>query len=149
MDRQAQALGVKQRGDTRQALRFLAERRVQTHSVDCAVRGPSPGELRRFTQKLGAAALVDREASRSPVPWGRQSRAPVAAMIRAVYVYNHLRHVEPPEVAVESAPLGVGGPISRAAGPDETGREQVPDRVTLADCRRVGKWTFPSQTSIS
>jgi arsenate reductase-like glutaredoxin family protein len=64
MDRQAQVFGVKRSADTRKALRFFAERRVKTHFVDFAVRGPSLGELRRFAQKFGSAALVDREASR-------------------------------------------------------------------------------------
>jgi arsenate reductase-like glutaredoxin family protein len=63
-DRQAQIFGVKKSPATRKALRFFAERRVKTHFVDFAVRGPSPGELRRFFQKFGAAALVDREAPR-------------------------------------------------------------------------------------
>ena len=64
MDGQAQVFGVRKSADTRKALRFFAERRVKTHFVDFAVRGPSLGELRRFAQKFGAAALVDREATR-------------------------------------------------------------------------------------
>ncbi|MGH7517115.1 MAG: arsenate reductase family protein [Gemmatimonadales bacterium] len=64
MDGQAQVFGVKKSADTRKALRFFAERRVKTHFVDFAVRGPSLGELRRFAQKFGAAALVDRQAPR-------------------------------------------------------------------------------------
>ena len=63
-DRQAQIFGVRKSADTRKALRFFAERRVKTHFVDFAVRGPSLGELRRFAQKFGAAALVDRAAPR-------------------------------------------------------------------------------------
>ncbi len=63
-DRQAQIFGVKKSADTRKALRFFAERRVKTHFVDFAVRGPALGELRRFAQKFGAAALVDRDAPR-------------------------------------------------------------------------------------
>ncbi len=64
MDRQAQIFGVKKSADTRKALRFFAERRVKTHFVDFTVRGPSAGELRRFAQKFGTAALVDRDAPR-------------------------------------------------------------------------------------
>jgi arsenate reductase-like glutaredoxin family protein len=63
-DRQAQIFGVRKSADTRKALRFFAERRVKTHFVDFAVRGPSAGELRRFCQKFGAATLVDRDAPR-------------------------------------------------------------------------------------
>lgn len=64
MDRPAQIFGVRKSADTRKALRFFAERRVQTHFVDFTVRGPSLGELRRFAQKFGAGALVDRAAPR-------------------------------------------------------------------------------------
>jgi arsenate reductase-like glutaredoxin family protein len=63
-DEQAQVFGVKKNADTRKALRFFAERRVRTHFVDFAVRGPSAGELRRFAQKFGVSALVDRSAPR-------------------------------------------------------------------------------------
>ena len=63
-ERQAQIFGVKKSADTRKALRFFAERRVKTHLVDFTVRGPSLGELRRFAQRFGASALVDRESSR-------------------------------------------------------------------------------------
>jgi arsenate reductase-like glutaredoxin family protein len=61
---EVQIFGIKKSPDTRKALRFFAERRVRTHFVDFTARGPSLAELRRFAQKFGAAALVDREASR-------------------------------------------------------------------------------------
>jgi arsenate reductase-like glutaredoxin family protein len=63
-DRAAQIFGHRKSADTRKAIRFFAERRVKTHFVDFAVRGPSPGELRRFAQRFGTAALIDRDASR-------------------------------------------------------------------------------------
>lgn len=63
-DRPVQIFGIKKNADTRKALRFFAERRVKTHFVDFAVRGPSLGELRRFAQRFGTAALVDRSAPR-------------------------------------------------------------------------------------
>ncbi len=44
---------------TRAALRFFRERRVVVHYVDISKRGIAPGELRRFTERLGAAALLD------------------------------------------------------------------------------------------
>lgn len=56
--------GVKQSADTRAALRFFAERRIRTHFVDLAERAASPGELRRFAQRFGVPALVDRGAKR-------------------------------------------------------------------------------------
>ena len=58
-----QIFGVKKNPETRKALRFFAERRVQTHFVDLQERAAARGELLRFAQKFGIAALVD-EASR-------------------------------------------------------------------------------------
>jgi arsenate reductase len=44
---------------TRAALRFFRERRIVVHYVDLTKRAIAPGELRRFIQRLGAAALLD------------------------------------------------------------------------------------------
>jgi arsenate reductase-like glutaredoxin family protein len=57
-----QVFGTRKSADTRAALRFFAERRVKTHFVDLTVRPASPGELRRFAQRFGVPALVDRES---------------------------------------------------------------------------------------
>jgi len=59
-----QVFGFNDCQDTRKALRFFAERRVQVHFVDLARRPAARGELRRFAEKFGAAALVDREGPR-------------------------------------------------------------------------------------
>ena len=59
-----QIFGVRKSADTRKALRFFAERRIRTHFVDLAQRPASPGELRRFAQKFGVDALVDRDSRR-------------------------------------------------------------------------------------
>jgi arsenate reductase-like glutaredoxin family protein len=59
-----QIFGVKNDADTRKALRFFKERRVTVHFVDFKVRGPSKGELRRFQQKFGMDALIDRAGKR-------------------------------------------------------------------------------------
>ncbi|MGD8320805.1 MAG: arsenate reductase family protein [Gemmatimonadota bacterium] len=59
-----QIFGVKNDADTRKALRFFKERRINVHFVDFKVRGPSRGELRRFAQKFGAEALIDRSSKR-------------------------------------------------------------------------------------
>lgn len=59
-----QVFGTKNSADTRAALRFFAERRIKLHFVDLAERAASPGELRRFAQKFGVAAMVDRESRR-------------------------------------------------------------------------------------
>ena len=56
--------GTRKSADTRKALRFFAERRVKTHFVDLDERPASPGELRRFAQKFGVAALVDHDSRR-------------------------------------------------------------------------------------
>ena len=59
---QVQIFGVKKNSDTRKAQRFFSERRIQIHFVDFKVREPSLGELRRFAQKFGVHALIDRES---------------------------------------------------------------------------------------
>ena len=59
-----QIFGVRKSADTRAALRFFAERRVKLHFVDLNERAASVGELRRFAQKFGVSALVDRESRR-------------------------------------------------------------------------------------
>ena len=69
-----QVFGTRKHTDTRAALRFFAERRVKVHFVDRAERAASPGELRRFAQKFGVAALVDR-GSRSFADLGLASAA--------------------------------------------------------------------------
>ncbi len=59
-----QIFGVKNDADTRKALRFFKERRIAVHFVDFKTRGPSRGELKRFSQKLGIDTLVDRHSKR-------------------------------------------------------------------------------------
>ena len=61
---EVQIFGVRKSPETRKALRFFAERRVKVHFVDLQERAASPGELRRFAQKFGAEALVDRGSRR-------------------------------------------------------------------------------------
>jgi arsenate reductase (glutaredoxin) len=61
---EVQIFGVQNHADVRKALRFFAERRIKTHFVDFKVRGPALGELRRFADKFGVTALVDRDAKR-------------------------------------------------------------------------------------
>jgi arsenate reductase len=56
--------GANKSAETRKALRFFSERRIRTHFVDFAVRPPSSGELRRFVQKFGVEALLDRTSRR-------------------------------------------------------------------------------------
>ena len=61
---QVQIFGTKKNAETRKALRFFAERRVQTHFVDLQERAAALGELRRFAQKFGVEQLIDRESKR-------------------------------------------------------------------------------------
>ena len=61
---EVQVFGVRKSANTRAALRFFAERRVKVHFVDLNERAAAVGELRRFAQKFGVAALIDRNARR-------------------------------------------------------------------------------------
>jgi arsenate reductase-like glutaredoxin family protein len=59
-----QVFGFKSCQDTRKALRFFSERRVAVHFVDLDERPAARGELRRFADRFGAGALIDRESPR-------------------------------------------------------------------------------------
>lgn len=61
---EVQVFGTRKSADTRKALRFFSERRIKTHFADLNVRAASKGELRRFAQKFGVDALIDREGKR-------------------------------------------------------------------------------------
>lgn len=61
---EVQVFGTKKHAATRAALRFFSERRIRTHFVDLTERAAAPGELKRFAQKFGAEALVDRTSRR-------------------------------------------------------------------------------------
>lgn len=56
-----QVFGRKDSQATRRCLRFFKERRVEVSFVDLARRPPAPAELRRFSQRYGARALLDEE----------------------------------------------------------------------------------------
>ncbi len=59
--RGVQIFGREDSRDTRAALRFFRERRVEVHFVDLRRKPIAAGELRRFTERLGAANVADRE----------------------------------------------------------------------------------------
>ena len=61
---EVQVFGIRKSSETRAALRFFAERRIKVHFVDLKEKAASVGELRRFAQKFGIAALIDRESKR-------------------------------------------------------------------------------------
>ncbi|HJS48151.1 MAG TPA: ArsC/Spx/MgsR family protein [Gemmatimonadales bacterium] len=78
---EVQVFGRKKCPDTRKALRFFAERRVKAHFRDLEVRAASPGELRRFAQKFGVEALLDRDAARFTELGLRAARSGEAAWL--------------------------------------------------------------------
>jgi arsenate reductase (glutaredoxin) len=59
---EVQVFGIKKSADTRKAQRFFSERRIRAHFVDLDERPAAAGELKRFAQKFGIDALVDRES---------------------------------------------------------------------------------------
>lgn len=59
---QVQVFGLETDRRTRAALRFFKERRIAIHFVDLRRKPIAPGELRRFSDRLGAAALLDTAA---------------------------------------------------------------------------------------
>ena len=61
---EVQIFGIKKSADTRKALRFFSERRIKTHFVDLLEKPAALGELRRFAQKFGVMALVDKGSRR-------------------------------------------------------------------------------------
>ncbi|PYN56070.1 MAG: arsenate reductase [Candidatus Rokuibacteriota bacterium] len=60
----AQIFGFTDCQETRKAQRFFKERGVTVHFVDMKERPAARGELRRFEETFGAAALIDREGAR-------------------------------------------------------------------------------------
>lgn len=61
---QVQVFGLEDNQATRAALRFFKERRIQVHFVDLRRKAMAAGELRRFVERLGAAACADTEGKR-------------------------------------------------------------------------------------
>jgi len=58
-----QIFGVKNSQPTRAAERFFKERRATIHIVDLKQKPMSGGEIKRFIERFGLAALVDTESS--------------------------------------------------------------------------------------
>ena len=57
-----QVFGMDDSNPTRAALRFFRERRIVVHYVDLRKKPIAAGELRRFIDRLGAAALLDTDS---------------------------------------------------------------------------------------
>jgi arsenate reductase (glutaredoxin) len=56
-----QMFGIVDSRPTQAAQRFFKERRIAVTFVDLRRKQIAPGELRRFVERLGAAALLDTE----------------------------------------------------------------------------------------
>lgn len=56
-----QMFGLADSRPTQAALRFFKERRANVTFVDLRRKPIAPGELKRFVERLGAAALLDTE----------------------------------------------------------------------------------------
>ena len=56
-----QIFGLASDQGTRAAIRFFKERRIAIHQVDLKRKPIAAGELRRFVERLGAAALLDTD----------------------------------------------------------------------------------------
>ena len=78
---EAQVFGTKSSNDTKKALRFFKERRIKVHFVDLDQRPAAPGELRRFGQKHGWAALLNIEPRAATL-----SEAHVLPMLEIAFV---------------------------------------------------------------
>ena len=63
-DPTVQMFGLVDSRPTQAALRFFKERRANVTFVDLRRKPIAPGELRRFVERLGAAALLDTEGRR-------------------------------------------------------------------------------------
>ena len=61
---EVQIFGTKSCNESKKALRFFKERRIKTHFVDLKERPAAPGELKRFAERYGAEAMLDREGKR-------------------------------------------------------------------------------------
>lgn len=58
-----QVFGSESDKETRTAMRFFKERRIQLHFVDLRKRPMAAGELRRFVERLGARAIADTDGN--------------------------------------------------------------------------------------
>jgi arsenate reductase-like glutaredoxin family protein len=81
-----QVFGRQDSQATRRCLRFFKERRMDVSFVDVSRRPPAPTELRRFSQRHGARALLDesgRAYRDAGLAWLRLSDAEVLERVLA------------------------------------------------------------------
>jgi arsenate reductase-like glutaredoxin family protein len=81
-----QVFGREDSQATRRCLRFFKERRMAISFVDVTRRPPAPAELRRFSQRHGARALLDEGSKAfkdSGMAWLRLDEADILARLQA------------------------------------------------------------------
>ena len=61
---QVQIMGTRKSNDTKKALRFFSERRVESHFRDLSEKGLSRGELDNICRTVDRDDLIDRESPR-------------------------------------------------------------------------------------
>ena len=83
-----QIFGFNDCHDTRKAQRFFSERRIPVHYVDLKERPASKGELRRFAERFGPAALIDKDGARYKAMGLRVALDSPARLLRTPLVRN-------------------------------------------------------------
>ena len=126
---EVQIFGIKKSADTRKALRFFAERRVKTHFVDLQERPASPGELKRFAQRFGVAALLDRE-----------SRRFADLGLAAASLSDELKYI---------APLTVAGIVLHGKRGSDESRQKIADACLDYGLERIQYSAFCGQLDAS
>jgi arsenate reductase (glutaredoxin) len=115
-----QIFGLVDDQPTRAALRFFKERRFTVHFVDLRRKPIAAGELRRFTVRLGAGALLDAE--------GRTAR-------EAGFGYLRLTDAELGERLLADQRL-VRLPLVRFGDQLSAGRDEAAWKRWVAEARR-------------
>lgn len=57
-----QIFGTQKSQETKKALRFFKERGIKPQFVDLGAKKTSPGELKRFVQKVGVGGLIESDS---------------------------------------------------------------------------------------
>ena len=78
-----EVFGLEDSRSTRAAVRFFRERRIVVTFVDLGKRPIDAAELRAFTERLGAAALLDEPSAASASAPASTDRGALLARIRA------------------------------------------------------------------
>lgn len=57
-----QIFGTKKCKDTQKAIRYLKERRIEFQFIDLNIKGMSPGELNKVSQKVPLEEMIDKSS---------------------------------------------------------------------------------------